>query len=430
MIKEHCKSKMDRSILHVDCNKFYASVECLHRPEIRNKPVVVGGDPEQRHGIVLTKNEIAAKYNIKTGEAIWQARNKCRDLVVVPPNFPLYMRFSKLVREIFADYTDKIEPFGLDECWLDVTGSSAMYGDAVKIAQAIRRRVKFELGITVSVGISFNKVFAKLGSDYKKPDAITAITRQNYKRIAWPLPASDLLYVGKVTAPKLKSMGIETIGDIANADPIALKRRLGKIGPMLHIFANGEDKSEVSDAGAVNMVKSIGNSFTTPRDIKNRDDAKMLLYVLCESVARRLRGNGLCCRVISISVRDTELYSFTRQKKLDMPTDITKEIADTAYELFCENYDFDCNVRSMGVSVSDFCSDSQNVQLSLFCDNEKREALSKIDRTVDDLKRRYGNYCIQRGFVLKDEGLTRFNPHDDHIIHPVGFLSGKVQGGA
>lgn len=421
---------MDRSILHVDCNKFYASVECLHRPEIRNKPVVVGGDPEQRHGIVLTKNEIAAKYNIKTGEAIWQARNKCRDLVVVPPNFPLYMRFSKLVREIFADYTDKIEPFGLDECWLDVTGSSAMYGDALKIAQCIRKRVKFELGITVSVGISYNKIFAKLGSDYKKPDAITAITRQNYKRIAWGLPASDLLYVGRATAPKLKNIGIETIGDLANADPVMLKNRLGKIGLMLHTFANGEDKSEVSDVGAENMIKSIGNSFTTPRDIKNRDDAKMLIYVLCESVARRLRDNGLCCRVISISVRDTELYSFTRQKKLNMPTDITKEIADTAYELFCENYDFECNVRSIGVSASDFCSDSKNLQLSLFCDNEKRESLSRIDKTVDTLKRRYGNYCIQRGVVLKDEKLTRFNPHDDHIIHPVGFLNGKINSGA
>ncbi len=412
--------------MHVDCNKFYASVECLHRPEIRNKPVVVGGDPEKRHGIVLTKNEIASKYGIKTAETIWQAKRKCPELVIIPPNFPLYLRFSNMVREILSDYTDLIEPFGLDECWLDVTGSSSLFGDALKIAQNIRRRIKFELGITVSIGVSYNKVIAKLGADYRKPDAVTAITRDNYKRIVWPLKANELLYIGRATYPKLQKMGIETIGDLANADILALKKRFGKIGPMFSVFANGEDKSPVAPAGAENMIKSIGNSFTTPRDLVNNEDVKMMIYVLTESVARRLRDSGLKCRVIGMHIRDTGLYSFSRQVKISEPTDLTEDIAETAYKLFLDNYEFEENIRSVGVWVSDFCSADCETQLSLFCDNQKRERLERIDRAVDSLKYRYGNFCIQRAVLLKDSDLTHIDPYGDHIIHPVGFLKEKI----
>lgn len=416
----------ERQILHIDCNKFYASVECLHRPEIRNKPVVVGGDAKKRHGIVLTKNEIASKYGINTAEPIWQAQRKCRDLIVIPPNYPLYMRFSQMVRDILSDYTDLIEPFGLDENWIDVTHSKSLFGDEMQIAQKIRERIKFELGITVSIGVSYNKIFAKLGSDYKKPDAITAITPENYKRIVWPLKASDILYVGRATYPKLQKMGINTIGELANADVSLLKSKLGKIGVMLHSFANGNDTDPVKHENAENLVKSIGNSFTTPRDLVDYEDVKMMIYVLTESVARRLRDLGLKCRVINITVRDTELFSFTRQQKLEFPTDITEEIAKNAFELFCDNYDFyeNCAIRSIGVSVSDF-TDDDYTQLSLFYDNQKREALSRIDKTIDNLKYRYGNYCIQRGVVLKDEALTHINPYGDHIIHPVGYLKDK-----
>jgi DNA polymerase-4 len=218
---------MERMILHSDCNSFYASVECLHHPEIRNKPVAVGGDVEQRHGIILAKNQLAKRYNIKTGEALWQAKQKCPDLVIMPPNYHLYMRFSKMARQIYLDYTDQVEPFGLDECWLDVTGS-AVKGNGLSIAEEIRARIKYELGITVSIGVSFNKIFAKLGSDYKKPDAITVISRENYRQIAWPLPASDLLYVGRSTEKRLTSMGIHTIGDLAGTSNKLLRSLFGK----------------------------------------------------------------------------------------------------------------------------------------------------------------------------------------------------------
>lgn len=241
---------MEKSILHVDCNKFYASVECLYRPEIRNKPVAVGGNPESRHGIILTKNEIASKYGLTVGEPLWKARQKCPDLVVVPPNYPLYLRFSSLTRKIYEDYSEYIEPFGLDECWLDVTGCEK---SAAEIAEEIRNRIKFELGITVSVGVSFNKIFAKLGSDYKKPDAVTVIDRNNYKDIAWKLPCGDLLMVGRSTQNKLLSNGIKTIGDIANTDLEVMKSILGKNGEMLYYYANGEDFSPVKHKDEIGM---------------------------------------------------------------------------------------------------------------------------------------------------------------------------------
>lgn len=299
---------MDRAILHSDMNNFYASVECLYRPELREKPVVVGGDPEQRHGIVLAKNGIAKKFGIKTGEAIWQARQKCSFLVALPPDFKKYLRFSRRAKEIYSDYTDQIEPFGIDEAWLDVTGSSGKTGE--EIAQEIRQRIKDELGVTVSIGVSWNKIFAKLGSDYKKPDAVTAITRNNYRDIVWPLPASDLLYVGRATESKLKGVGINTIGDIALSDAKFLKSRLGKWGEYLWSFANGLDSSPVVRAGDEAIIKSIGNSTTTPRDLVNEEDVKMVVYLLGESVASRMREHGFKARTVALYVRDNELRSY------------------------------------------------------------------------------------------------------------------------
>ena len=277
---------MERTVLHVDCNKFYASVECLHRPELRDKPVAVGGSTESRHGIILTKNEIASRYGLVAGEPLWQARQKCPQLVVVPPNFPLYMRFSKMARRIYEDYSDYIEPFGLDENWLDVTGDDRT---GEQIAQEIRRRVKAELGITVSVGVSFNKIFAKLGSDYKKPDAITEFNRENYKDRIWQLPASDLLYVGRQTNKKLQKLGIRTIGQLAESDEKLLESHFGKIGNVLWAFANGWDEDPVCKEGYEAPIKSIGNSTTTPRDLENDLDVWIIQIALAESVAARLR---------------------------------------------------------------------------------------------------------------------------------------------
>ena len=408
---------MERTILHIDCNKFYASVECLYRPEIRDKPVAVGGSAERRHGIILTKNEIASKYGLTVGEPLWSARQKCPDLVIVPPNFPLYLRFSKLCRRIYEDYSEFIEPFGLDESWLDVTGCEK---SGEEIAQEIRQRVKEELGITVSIGVSFNKVFAKLGSDYQKPDAVTVISKENYQKIAWELPCSDLLFVGKSTTKKLNFYGIKTIGDIANADIGFLKKILGQNGETLYLFANGLDSSRVRHKDEIEDVKSVGNSTTTVRDLVDEADVKTVMRVLCESVATRLREQGLRGRTVTISVRDVDLHSFTRQRKLNACTDISTELLQNAMELFRENYTWEKGVRSLGVSVSDFNED--------FCEQfdfsgsvENREKQEKIEQTIDSLKRRFGNYCIQRACQLERRDLSGFNPHDDHIIHPIGY---------
>ncbi len=294
---------MDRIILHSDCNCFYASVEMLHHPELAGKPLAVGGDPEARHGIVLTANYIAKRMGVKTGMALWQARQACPDLVFVPPRMDLYLRFSRMAREIYLEYTDQVENFGCDEAWLAVERSRSIKGDGMTIAREISDRIKQELGITVSIGVSWNKIFAKLGSDYKKPDAITEISRENYKEIVWPLPASDLLYVGRSTERKLSRVGIHTIGELACAEPAHLQSFLGKMGLVLSAFANGLDDSPVSEDGYHAPVKSIGNSTTTPRDLTTDTDVKIILMALSESVAARLRKNGFCAGVVEISIR-------------------------------------------------------------------------------------------------------------------------------
>lgn len=408
---------MDKTILHIDCNKFYASVECLYRPEIRDKPVAVGGSEASRHGIILTKNEIASKYGLVVGEPLWQAKQKCPELIIVPPNFPLYLRFSKLARMIYEDYSEYIEPFGLDESWIDVTGDSR---GGKAIAEEIRKRIKEELGITVSIGVSYNKIFAKLGSDYKKPDAVTIITKDNYKNIVWSLPCEDLLFVGRATKKKLNFYGIHTIGDLANCDVEFLKSIFGKNGITLHSFANGMDHSPVCHKDEIRDVKSVGNSTTTCRDLVNNSEVKTVFTVLCESIARRLREQGLKGRTITISIRDKNLKSITRQQKMKACTNISTELIENAMELFISNYRWTYPIRSLGVSVSDFDFEFCE-QFDLSGSIEKREKLEKIETTVDNLKKRFGNYCIQRASMLNDKDLSMFNPHDEHIIHPIAY---------
>lgn len=412
-------------ILHSDLNNFYASVECLYRPELRDKPMAVGGEPEKRHGIILAKNYLAKSFGIKTGEAIWQARQKCPDLIVVPPNFALYLRFSKLVRNIYYNYTDQVEPFGLDEAWLDVSGSN-IFGDGVSIADKIRERIKSELGVTASVGVSFNKVFAKLGSDMKKPDATTVITRDNYKSKIWHLPASDLLYVGPATSRKLTRYGINTIGDLALANLDLLHNMLGKWGGVLWAFANGYDKSPVMPMGEESIIKSVGNSTTTPRDLQNDEDVEKILMILCESIAARLREQGFKCRTVQIHIRDNNLYSFTFQGKLSQPTNLATELLAKAIGLFKANYLWLQPIRSLGVRGCDLIVNHPDRQLSLFNDEEKRLKEEKLEATVDDLRYRFGHAAIQRAVLLNSD-LGSINPKDDHIIHPVAFFKeGKL----
>lgn len=410
---------MEKQILHIDCNKFYASVECYLHPELRDKPVAVGGSEKSRHGIILTKNEIASKYGLIVGEPLWKARQKCPDLIVVPPNFPVYVEFSKRVRHILEDYTDLIEPFGLDECWIDVTGD--WFKSGVEIAEEIRQRVKREIGITVSIGVSFNKVFAKLGSDYKKPDAITVINKDNYKDIVWGLPCSDMLMIGKATTRKLNYYGIYTIGDLAKTDVKFLHRIFGKNGDMLHRFACGEDNAEVRHKDLSREIKSIGNSTTTPRDLVNNDDVKIVFTVLAESVARRMREHNLKGTTLAISVRNNELDSFTRQCKMSAPTNVSNELIQYAMELFESNYSWDKPIRSVGMSVTDF--DYDNVlQFDLSGTVYRREKLEKLETAVDRLKYKYGNYCVQKGTALCDKELSQFNPFEDHTIHPLSVM--------
>ncbi|WP_085834328.1 DNA polymerase IV [Clostridium merdae] len=410
---------MERMILHSDCNSFYASVECLHRPEIREKPVAVGGDVEQRHGIILAKNEQAKKYGIKTGEALWQAQQKCPDLVIVPPRFELYKRYSRLCHQIYLDYSNQVEPFGLDECWLDVTAQGV---NGVQLAEGIRGRIQKELGITVSIGVSYNKIFAKLGSDYKKPNAVTEINRENFKEIVWPLPVGDLLYVGRATQRKLQSYCKHTIGDLAITPEKTLKGWFGKWGSVLYAFANGFDNTPVARYVDHEEVKSIGNSTTTPRDLVDNEDVKIIMYVLADSVARRLREHGYKGRTISISVRDNQLESFVRQHTMNHYTNSTAEIAQEGMELFLKHYHWQQPIRSLGISISDLVSDSAPLQLDLFGAGKEQLRMEQLDIAMDDLKKRFGTNAVHPAVLLQDPQLSGFDPKRDHTIHPVGFF--------
>ncbi len=415
----------DRIILHSDCNCFYASVEMLHNPELRNVPMAVGGDPQARHGIVLTANYIAKRRGVKTGMALWQARQACKDVVFVSPHYDEYIRFSKKARKIYGDYTDLVEPYGLDESWLDITDSVGMLGtsDGIKVAKEISDRIKRELGITVSIGASWNKIFSKFGSDYKKPDAITQISRDNYKDIVWKSPAADLLYVGRRTDEKLRKYGIITIGDLAKADPEFLNQIFGKIGYVLSAFARGEDQTPVAAPDEYIPIKSVGNSTTTPRDLTTDDDVRLVIYLLSESVAARLRENHFVGDVIGISVRDNGLYSFTRQHKIKIPTNISEEIAGYAFELFKANYSWEHPIRSVGVRVSDLVPDTMPYQTDLFLSEQQREKQLRADLAVTDIRRRFGYNAILRGLMYFDKGLSGLDAKaDDHMIHPVGYF--------
>ena len=414
---------MSRTILHSDMNCFYASVEMLHHPEFSGKPLAVGGDPEARHGIVLTANYIAKKAGVKTGMALWQAKQVCPEIIFVPPRMDLYLRFSRMAQEIYSEYTDLREPFGIDESWLDVSASTSIKGDGMKIAQEISNRIKNELGVTVSIGVSWNKIFAKLGSDYKKPDGITAFTKENYKNIVWNLPAGDLLMVGRSTEKTLRKLGIRTIGELAGTEPSILETYLGKMGLILYDFANGWDEAPVCTEGYKALIKSIGNSTTTPRDLISDLDVKIILMALAESVGARLRENGFQCRTVEVSIRDNGLYHFTRQCKLNRASNVTEEIAKAAFELFQKNYNWEHPIRSLGVRGCDLVSEEMPYQLDLFMDEVKREKMRKMDQVVDEIRGRFGYQSIQRAFMYQDKLLAQLNAKK-HTVHPQAYLHG------
>ena len=416
-------STRQRVILHSDCNCFYASVEMLHHPELEGKPLAVGGDPEKRHGIVLTANYPAKHRGVKTGMALWQARQVCPDLVFVPPRMDLYLRFSHMARRIYADYSDRVESFGLDECWIDVTDSCSLFGDGLSIAREISSRIKRELGITVSIGVSWNKIYAKLGSDYKKPDAITVFDRDNYRELIYPLPAADLLYVGNRTGAKLAKYGIGTIGELAETDPFLLKSWFGKMGLVLSAFARGEDRTPVSRENTSVPIKSIGNSTTTPRDLKSLEDVRIVLYLLSESVAARLKENHFEGKAVEVYVRSSELYGYAQQKKLRAPTNVSEQIEEAAEEIFRQLWYCPFPIRSIGLRVADLIPDVHPRQLDLFQSEERRQKMEKADEMTMELRERFGFSCVQRGLMLEDRYLSSLDAKaDDHMIHPHSYF--------
>lgn len=411
----------ERIILHSDLNNFYASVECLYHPEYRGKPLAVLGDPEARHGIVLAKNYEAKSRDVRTGDPKWMAEQKCPGIVFVPPHYDLYMKHSRLVRQIYSEYTDQVEPYGLDECWLDVTGSTRLFGSGEEIADKIRKRVKSELGVSVSVGVSFNKIFAKLGSDLKKPDATTVIECDRFKEVVWPLPVKELLYVGRATHNKLKRRGIFTIGDLANANPESLKFWLGKMGIVLWQFANGLDTSPVSNIGAKSLIKTVGNSTTAPRDLISDEDIRIILTVLCESVSARLREYGFICRTVQLGIRDNELEWIERQGKLEIPNRTAKSIFELSFALYKKHANGK-PVRSLSVRACDL-EPVDFMQLSLLPETRRLEKQEELESVVDGLRSRFGHFSVQRGIMLTDRKLSDLDPKGEHIIHPMSFFN-------
>lgn len=412
---------MEPIILHSDMNNFYASVEILYDPSLKSKPVAVTGDEEARHGIVLAKNDLAKRFGVRTGQVLWEARRQCPELVCVPAHYERYLHFSALAKDIYVSYTDQVEAFGLDECWLDVTGSTNLFGEGVAIADAIRARIRRESGLTVSVGVSYNKVFAKLGSDMKKPDATSVITPENFRETAWRLPVSDLLYVGPATTRKLAQFGIHTIGALAQADKDFLYSLLGKNGVMLHRFANGQDRSGVRRYYTVPPMKSIGNSTTAPRDLISEDDVKITLMALCESVAARLREQSCVCTIITVGIRTNDLTSYNRQLKLPRSTDSTLTVWEAAMDIFRHSHTSGQPVRSLSIQVSGLVPADEMTQLSLFPEDQNAQRRADIDRTIDRIREKHGYFSIRRAVTLVDPALD-LDARGEHTIHPTGFL--------
>ena len=397
-------AQKDRVILHCDMNGFYASVELLDRPDLDGKPVAVCGDPESRHGIILAKNELAKRAGVVTAETIWQAKKKCPDLELVRPHRQKYTHYSKLINQIYLRYTDMVEPFSIDESWLDVTASQNLFGSGKQIADEIRRTVREETGLTLSAGVSWNKIFAKLGSDYKKPDATTEISRENYRDIVWPLPARDMIFVGKSTSDKLLKSGIKTIGDMAHSDPKLLTSLLGKQGQMLWNYANGYDNAPVARYGESEPVKSVGNGITFRRNLMCEDDIITAVTGLSDTVASRLRHHKLKAFGVKVDIKDPSFTTISRQKQLFVPTNLASELAQASMELIHESWRPGAPIRMLTITGINLCDETVEEQISLFAgDNHSHQQGEKIERTMDDIRSRFGSAAITFGGVLGND---------------------------
>jgi len=407
---------MDRVIFHCDLNSFYASVELLDHPELRHLPVAVCGDPDSRHGIILAKNEPAKKFGIKTAETIWQARRKCPELVLLPSHRERYVDYSRRVGQIYEQYTDLVEPFGIDESWLDVTGTVHLFGgDARALADRIREQVRNQLGLTISVGVSFNKVFAKLGSDYKKPDATTVIRREDVPAMVWPLPITDLLFVGRAAARELAKYGVRTIGDLARFDREALGNLLGRHGFQLHDYANGLEHSPVQPAGLYVPPKSVGNGLTFPNDLVGEAQVRSGVALLADTVAARLRRHGLKCTTLQVSLRSPTFHDISRQQRLSRPCFVAPELVEAAMSLIRTNWNLSAPIRAITITGSNLIPAEQaGGQMDLFSDDAQSRRLERqeqLGKAMDDIRAKFGPNAIGPASSVGEE-----HPAQDELL--------------
>ena len=391
-----------RTILHSDMNAFYASVEMMLDPSLKGKAVAVCGATEDRHGIVLAKSELAKRAGVKTGMVNWQARQVCPDLIFVPPQYDEYLKYSRLAHEIYYRYTDLVEPFGMDECWLDVT-QSRTYGTGPEIAEEIRQAVKDELGLTVSIGVSFNKIYAKLGSDMKKPDAITIISNEDYKDKVWPLDASELIYVGRATSAKLTKYGIHTIGELAATPPEYLRQWFGVNGLKLWQYANGTDTSRVMHKDFVSPIKSIGHGITCNADLENEEEVFKVMLELSQDVGHRLRLHGLAATGVQIWVRGNDLGYIQYQCPLPVKTQLPNEIANAGFSLFRSRYSWTTPVRAVTIRAINLVAQADPEQLTMFIDHARRDRRIRLEDAVEEIRRRFGKRAISYAVLMGDK---------------------------
>ena len=412
---------MRRVILHSDLNCFYASVEMNLNPELKGAKVAVCGSTDDRHGIVLAASYPAKKFGVKTGMANWQALQLCPGLTVVHPHYDIYLEYSETVRNIYSRYSNDIEPFGMDECWLSIEGLSDVDGEGFETADEIRREVFRETGLTVSVGVSFNKIFAKLGSDMKKPDGVTVISPDNFREKVWPLPVSELLYAGRATTKKLEKMNIRTIGDLARAERDVITGKLGKNGGMLWAFANGYDTSAVMPSGYAAPIKSVGHGTTCKRDVDSEYEIWLVLYELAQDVGHRLRKHSLTAGGVSLFVRDRDLGWEQYQRPLSHPTQSPLEIAQAGYSLFKERYGWEKPVRALTIRGIGIAGADDPEQADLFSDIESRVKRRHADDAIDDIRARFG-YTSIKPASLVNEGLTATDRCEDVKMPALMFM--------
>ncbi|MEA4922770.1 MAG: DNA polymerase IV [Eubacteriaceae bacterium] len=406
---------MDRTILHCDMNGFFASVELLDRPELRNVPVAVCGDPKNRHGIIVAKNEPAKKMGVVTAETIWQAKKKCPMLHCVRPHMDKYKEYCRIINDIYERYTDMVEPFSIDESWLDVSASLKLFGTGIEIADSIRNTVRKETGLTLSAGVSFNKFFAKMGSEYKKPDATTLISRENFRELLWPMDVKEMFFVGKVTAEKLKRYGIKTIGDLAVSEPAYLKSALGNQGPELHDYANGIDDRPVARTCERQKIKSVGHGMTFHRNLISDDDIRTAVVGLSDKISARLRKYQMKASGVKVEIKDPDFSVISRQKQMDCPSSIPEEITKAAMELIHSSWNIGKPIRLLTVTGINLRDEDEDEQLNIFAQAAHGRAKGeKVSRAMDDIRTKYGDSAITFGRIIgNDIGIGPHDPKED-----------------